>query len=201
VPKHKDHQPKKRLGLKNIQIQLTRPKTRQRLIVDILLVGIVLGIIGLIAFENTRHTKLQNSLENLRNTIISENINVSEVGTNCEKGSRGKTRYSFHKCTSGFTYRNSSISIEEANNIIQKTNEAVTSTRDFTRTLNDTLMLIEDNGRGLRDPSIKLKHKSTGKECTWYYDSQLVNSVGNKIKFDLILTCDDDSWFNKTFRN
>jgi hypothetical protein len=178
------------------------PKSKTRLVIDILLVLMVIGVLGLIWAENSRHNKVQKSAEGLKSSLESRGIRISEVSTDCSKGSRGKQTHSFHKCTLGFTHRVREITIDQANNTILKVNESVADIKDFNKPKSKQFALLDENGRGLRGPSVKLEHKTTGVKCTLYYDSELSSyPTPNIVDFDLILTCDDDSWFNKTFRN
>lgn len=178
--------------------RLKDPKSKTRLAIDLMLLAIVVGIVGLVVYENNRHHQLKTSAEKLKASLEATGIPASGVGTSCEKSGGGKTVTSWHQCTMHFKYAQESIVVAEANVLLVKAEEAAASVSDFTKT--DHFVLIDELGRGYRGPSIGLTHKSTGRECSLFYQSSLSYDAKDTVELRLEFICDDDSWFNKTFR-
>lgn len=188
--------------LQSLKTDLKNPKSKTRVTLSVVLLVFVLGIVGLMLVENNRHNKLYASAERLAAQIESKGVNVSEVYTVCNKSGVGKGTITWHQCTMHFTRKHRAITIEAGNDIVRKLNEVIVSTADFTRENDNFLGFIDEKGRNLKNAGVGFTHEPTGTACSLYYDSSLwPDNAVNSINFEIMFICDDDSWFNKTFRN
>lgn len=200
MPKTKNNH--KAPAMQKLIIDLKNPKSKTRVALSIVLLTIVLAIIGLMLFENNRHNKLHASAERLAAQIESKGIGVSEVYTTCNKSGVGKGTITWHQCTMHFTSKQRAITIDAGNNIVLKLNEVIANAEDYSIENDDLLGFIDEKGRNLENSGVDFKHESTGTACRLYYDSNLwPDNAVNSINFEIMFLCDDDSWFNKTFRN
>lgn len=182
---------------------MTKPKwltkeVKKVLIVEAIAVASVLLIatLLLIRHENKRHNSLYKSVETFKQALAAEGVETGDIETRCEKGGRGLSTSSWHSCTMHLEHNIQPPDREKANVAISATNRAVKSTRDFA--YYSLLDAMTEKTCAEAVCSAVLFEKMTDTRCNLgYYPS---HGSGEHERFTINFVCDDDSWFNKTFR-
>lgn len=188
--------------IKIIKVGLKNPKSKTRIIFDLFLILIVLGVIGLIVVENSRHNSVKASAEELKALLEAEDIKVSDIQTKCfkpEVSTPFGTVKSKRSCRMSMAAWSESTA-EEANKVISATNKAIRATNEYD-TSNQELELLFSAPYGSSDYSFGVTQKKKKVTCglSYKYQGRKGEAINTRHWFKLVLSCDDTSWFGRTF--
>lgn len=166
----------------------------------VLLAILIVVITMMVITENRRHSYVYNSASSFKQNLEAEGLKVSDIRTECKKGSKGLSTSSWHRCTMHLDYGPEDMSRADADKIIEIGNKAAKNMTGFKKYDSfDSMDPIADHGCAFVSCGIALYEVNTETRCSFNYNAS--PEKNDVYRFSLNLVCDDDSWFNKTFRN
>jgi hypothetical protein len=202
MPKSSNKKQNSTSTIKDLKVSLKNPKSKARIILDVALIVLIVGVISIIFAERSRHNSVYASAEKLKVGLEQESYNASDIQTTCfnpnlstalgDKKGRKSCRM--------ILAVNSEVNLEDANKLIKTTNEVLEATGEYD-TNNQELYPLFDAPRNSYTHGFSIVQKDKGGECgiNYEYKGRVDDDPQEVQLLRVWLDCDDTSWFGRSF--